>query len=74
MLAMRPKFPVVKSVRRAIARIGSSITVDIKGATAVEYGLILAVLVVAMLVGFTTLADGTTSIWNMVDAKVANAR
>ncbi|HXH15385.1 MAG TPA: Flp family type IVb pilin [Sphingomonas sp.] len=45
-----------------------------RGATAIEYSLILALVVIAMIVGLTALAGSTTKMWNTVDAKVAAAR
>jgi pilus assembly protein Flp/PilA len=39
------------------------------GATAVEYGLIAALLVVAMMVGFNNFADSTNGMWNNVSNK-----
>ncbi|TCQ05015.1 MULTISPECIES: Flp family type IVb pilin [Sphingomonas] len=45
-----------------------------RGATAIEYGLILAFVVIALIVGLTNLADSTIGMWGKVDTKVANAR
>lgn len=45
-----------------------------RGATAIEYGLILAFIVIAMIAGLTALADSTTGMWGKVDTKVAGAR
>ena len=39
---------------------------DRKGATAVEYGLILALLVVAMMVSLTNVATSTSLLWNKI--------
>ena len=47
---------------------------DTRGATAVEYGLIIAVVVLVMIVGLTALANPTGAMWNMIDAEVAKAR
>lgn len=44
---------------------------DSRGATAVEYGLILALLVVAMIASLTNVATTTTDMWNNV-ADVTN--
>ncbi|MEG8058159.1 Flp family type IVb pilin [Sphingomonas sp. 22L2VL55-3] len=44
------------------------------GATAIEYGLIIALVVIAMIAGLTALADTTTGMWGNVNSKVANAR
>jgi pilus assembly protein Flp/PilA len=47
---------------------------DRRGATAVEYGLILAMIVLAMFGALQTLADTTTTMWGDVSQKVQNAR
>ncbi len=47
---------------------------DRKAATAVEYGMILAVIVLAMLSALTGVADATQGLWNNVSTKVINAR
>ena len=39
---------------------------DRRGATAVEYGLILALLVVAMIASLTTVATKTSQMWNNI--------
>jgi len=47
---------------------------DTSGATAVEYGLIVAMLVVASLVAYQGLADENTRTWMTISQKVmANA-
>lgn len=66
---MRVKFFVAQSVQAITRMLG-----DRRGATAIEYGLILAFVVIAMIVGLTALADSTTGMWNTVDTKVATAR
>lgn len=43
------------------------------GATAVEYGLIVSLLVIAMMAAFTNFANSTSGIWNSVSNKVVNA-
>ncbi len=45
-----------------------------RGATAIEYGLILAFVVIALIVGLTNLADSTIGMWGKVETKVATAR
>ena len=44
-----------------------------RGATAVEYGLILSLLVLTMLAALQGLANTTTGMWNDVSAKVQSA-
>lgn len=46
---------------------------DIGGATALEYGLILCMIVVVMVVGMTALGHETVSQWNYVASQVASA-
>lgn len=45
-----------------------------RAATAVEYGLILALIVLAMMVALLELAGTTTGMWNNVSSAVQNAR
>jgi len=46
---------------------------DKKAATAVEYGLIVALIVIAMVASFQELANTTTTMWNNVSTKVKSA-
>jgi pilus assembly protein Flp/PilA len=43
---------------------------DTEGATAVEYGLIVALLVIVILVGVGNFANATTGMWNVVSNNV----
>ena len=43
-----------------------------QGATAVEYGLILALIVLAMITALTNFATKTTAMWNNVSTEVTN--
>ena len=43
---------------------------DRRGATAVEYGLMLALIVLMMLVGFSGFASEAIEIWNTIADKV----
>ncbi len=45
-----------------------------RGATAVEYGLIVALIVITMIASFKVLANTTTGMWNNVSDKVQSAR
>ncbi|WP_423602043.1 Flp family type IVb pilin [Sphingomonas sp. MS122] len=45
-----------------------------RAATAVEYGLILALIVLAMMLALIELAGTTTGMWNNVSSAVQNAR
>lgn len=67
---MRTLAPLVKAAVRHALRLGR----DSKGATAVEYGLILALIVLAMMVGLRETAKVTISMWNDISTKVQNAR
>jgi Flp pilus assembly pilin Flp len=44
------------------------------GATAIEYGLITALVALAMLAGLITLTDANTANWDKVSAEVQDAR
>jgi pilus assembly protein Flp/PilA len=46
---------------------------DKRGATAIEYGLIVTLIVIAMISALMTVADTTTSMWNGVSEKVTKA-
>lgn len=45
-----------------------------RGATAVEYGLIVSLIVIAMLASLQLVANQNTAIWGNVNNAVANAR
>jgi pilus assembly protein Flp/PilA len=49
----------------------SAIFKDKKGATAIEYGLILALVFLAMIVGVTTFGQTTSNMWNHVSNSMA---
>jgi pilus assembly protein Flp/PilA len=44
-----------------------------RAATAVEYGFILALIVLVMIAALTELASSTTGVWNNVSNKVQSA-
>jgi pilus assembly protein Flp/PilA len=46
-----------------------ALSADQRGATAVEYGLICALIVLVMLTGLYSLAGTTISMWNNVSSK-----
>ncbi|MDE2301390.1 MAG: Flp family type IVb pilin [Sphingomonadales bacterium] len=46
---------------------------DQQGATAIEYGLILALIFLAMVGGVTALGSETSSQWNLVASDVSTA-
>lgn len=43
-----------------------------RGATAVEYGLIAALIVIAMMGGLRTLGGGANGMWGKLDKEVSN--
>ena len=59
---------------RAAARLFAKLIVDRRAATAVEYGLIVSLIVLALIAGINSLASTTTNMWNNVSTKVQNAR
>lgn len=44
---------------------------DQSGATAVEYGLIAALIIVAMIGGLTTLGGGTGAMWSNLSTEIS---
>ena len=56
-------------MRNLIKRLAS----DISGATAVEYGLILALIFLAMLAAVQNFGNQTISMWNKVGTKMDEA-
>lgn len=47
---------------------------DEQGATAVEYGLIVSLIVIVMFAGLKNVGDGTANMWNKTSNKVTNAQ
>ncbi|MEO9129859.1 MAG: Flp family type IVb pilin [Sphingomonas sp.] len=45
-----------------------------RGGTAIEYGLIAALIVITMIAAFIQVADGTVGLWTNVNTKMAVAR
>lgn len=54
--------------RRLIKLIGNA-----RGATAIEYGLIIALIVIAIVVAIQTVGGGSSNIWGNMTNKVSNA-
>jgi pilus assembly protein Flp/PilA len=46
---------------------------DQSGATAIEYGLIVALLAIACITGLSTLGGGTNGMWGKIDGHVVGA-
>ena len=53
---------------------GRDLARDQRGATAVEYGLIAALIVIAMVGALRGVADANSGMWNNVSNKVATSR
>ena len=66
---MRAVRSLVKRCARATGRLGG----NRRGATAVEYGMIVALIVIAMIASFKEVANTTVGIWSNVNAKVGKA-
>jgi pilus assembly protein Flp/PilA len=47
--------------------------VDERGATAIEYGLILSLVVIAIIGSLSAFADETTGMWNDIEQKSRDA-
>jgi len=45
---------------------------DERGGTAIEYGLIVSLIVIAMITTLSTLADSTLSLWDHVEEQIEN--
>ena len=56
----------------AIRKILRKLRADERGATAIEYGLICALIVIAMMAGLKTLGGGVNGAWGKLDTKIAS--
>jgi len=59
----------VGAIRRTLRRL----LADQGGATAIEYGLIAALIVVAMMGGLSTLGGGAGGMWSKINNAVQNS-
>ena len=57
-----------------IARFLSKLAADRKGGTAIEYGLIVALIVIAMIASLGQVASTTKGMWSNVNDKMERAR
>ena len=57
----------------AILRTVRKLGVDARGATAIEYGLIVALIACACIGAFHNLAGGSNSWWGRLDTQIASA-
>lgn len=55
------------------ARVAATLSGDRRAATAIEYGLIAALIVIAMIASFKLVAASTVGMWGNVQTKIANA-
>ena len=55
----------------AIRTILRKLRADTRGATAIEYGLICGLIVIAMMGGLSTLGGGVNGKWGKLDADIA---
>ena len=65
-LPTRKMEPIMLDLIRGIVKCQS-------GATAIEYGLIASLIVIAMMSALGTLATSSTGMWNKVSTNVVNA-
>ena len=65
-------FKSLVSARKSWATV-ENFSSDNRGATAIEYGLIIALVVIAMIVGLSALGVSTSRMWNLVDGNVGKA-
>ncbi|GAA3721898.1 hypothetical protein GCM10022268_32650 [Sphingomonas cynarae] len=66
--------PAIMTLIRLFSRLMRPMLADGRGATAVEYGLILALVVLAMIGALGNFGRGSTSMWANVSERVVNAR
>jgi pilus assembly protein Flp/PilA len=59
----------VIAIRRTLRRL----LTDQKGATAIEYGLIAALIIIAMMGGLSALGGGAGGMWTNISAQVQNS-
>jgi pilus assembly protein Flp/PilA len=57
----------------AIRTILRKLCVDARGATAIEYGLIVSLIAVAALVGMQSLGGGSAGMWGRISSEIQNA-
>lgn len=57
------------AIRKYLRMLG----VDQRGATAIEYGLICSLIILAMLTGLQALGGGTNGMWGKIKADIENA-
>lgn len=60
-------------MRNRLLKFIHGIAQDIKGATAIEYGLIAALVVIGAMIAFFALGDAVTALFNYVSNSFVNA-
>lgn len=58
---------------RALIHLLRALTYAQRGASAVEYGLIVALIVLGMIAGLNALGNGTSQLWGNISQKVQAA-
>jgi pilus assembly protein Flp/PilA len=58
---------------KALVRLCRGLKTNRSGGTAIEYGLIAALIVIAMIASLKMLANVTTGMWNDVNEQVSSA-
>ncbi len=64
--------PLTSAVKHAAGTLRRLVR-DRRGATATEYGLILAFVFLALLIGVTSVGSATSGMWQYVSGSVSNA-
>ena len=57
------------AIRKCLRMLGA----DQRGATAIEYGLICALIIIAMMAGLQSLGGGTNGMWGKIKGDFENA-
>jgi pilus assembly protein Flp/PilA len=63
----------LRSALRRLCRGTFALGRNVRGATAVEYGLIVTLIVIAMIAALKGVAEANTSLWGNVSTKVQSA-
>ena len=57
------------AIRRMLRRLGA----DRRGATAIEYGLLVGLIAIAMMAGLSSLGGGSQGMWGKISARIGSA-
>ena len=57
------------AIRKLLRMLGA----NQRGATAIEYGLIAALIIIAMMGGLTALGGGSNAMWGKIRSEIENA-